>query len=135
MMTIRKFVKTERGQTLVELALVLPVIILILFGTLEFGRLFHSYIVITNAAREGARLGAVGKSDEEIVSRIREASPLYQADCRLRVFRLEPNESARSPGVPLTVEVAYDVELVTPIFSSILPNPVTLKSTAVMRVE
>jgi len=69
MMTIRKFVKTERGQTLVELALVLPVIILILFGTLEFGRLFHSYIVITNAAREGARLGAVGKSDEEIVSR------------------------------------------------------------------
>ncbi|HQE06056.1 MAG: TadE family protein [Tepidanaerobacteraceae bacterium] len=135
MMTIRKFVKTERGQTLVELALVLPVIILILFGTLEFGRLFHSYIVITNAAREGARLGAVGKSDEEIVSRIREASPLYQADSRLRVIRLEPNESARSPGVPLTVEVAYDVELVTPIFSSILPNPVTLKSTAVMRVE
>ena len=110
MMTIRKFVKTERGQTLVELALVLPVIILILFGTLEFGRLFHSYIVITNAAREGARLGAVGKSDEEIVSRIREASPLYQADSRLRVIRLEPNESARSPGVPLTVEVAYDVE-------------------------
>jgi len=135
MMTIRKFVKTERGQTLVELALVLPVIILILFGTLEFGRLFHSYIVITNAAREGARLGAVGKSDEEIVSRIREASPLYQADSRLCVIRLEPNESARSPGVPLTVEVAYDVELVTPIFSSILPNPVTLKSTAVMRVE
>ncbi|MCG1011539.1 pilus assembly protein [Tepidanaerobacter sp. GT38] len=134
-MMIRKFVKTERGQTLVELALVLPIIILILFGTLEFGRIFHSYIVITNAAREGARLGALGKSDEEIISRIREASPLYQADTRLRIIRLEPNESARNSGVPLTVEVAYDVELVTPIISSILPNPVTLKSTAVMRVE
>ena len=134
-MMIRKFVKTERGQTLVELALVLPIIILILFGTLEFGRIFHSYIVITNAAREGARLGALGKSDEEIISRIREVSPLYQADTRLRIIRLEPNESARNSGVPLTVEVAYDVELVTPIISSILPNPVTLKSTAVMRVE
>jgi len=134
-MMIRKFVKTERGQTLVELALILPIIILILFGTLEFGRIFHSYIVITNAAREGARLGALGKSDEEIISRIREASPLYQADTRLRIIRLEPNESARNSGVPLTVEVAYDVELVTPIISSILPNPVTLKSTAVMRVE
>jgi len=134
-MMIRKFVKTERGQTLVELALVLPIIILILFGTLEFWRIFHSYIVITNAAREGARLGALGKSDEEIISRIREASPLYQADTRLRIIRLEPNESARNSGVPLTVEVAYDVELVTPIISSILPNPVTLKSTAVMRVE
>ena len=134
-MMIRKFVKTERGQTLVELALILPIIILILFGTLEFGRIFHSYIVITNAAREGARLGALGKSNEEIISRIREASPLYQADTRLRIIRLEPNESARNSGVPLTVEVAYDVELVTPIISSILPNPVTLKSTAVMRVE
>jgi len=134
-MMIQKFVKTQRGQTLVELALVLPIIILILFGTLELGRVFHSYIVITNAAREGARLGALGKSDEEIISRIREASPLYQADSRLRITRLEPNESARSPGVPLIVEVAYDVELVTPLISSILPNPVTLKSTAVMRVE
>jgi len=135
MLMIRRFVKTERGQTLVELALVLPVLVLILFGILEFGRIFHSYIVITNAAREGARLGALGKSDEEIIARIREASPLYLADSRLRITKLEPNESARNPGVPLTVEVVYDVELVTPLISSILPNPITLKSTAVMRVE
>ncbi|HHV18663.1 MAG TPA: pilus assembly protein [Thermoanaerobacterales bacterium] len=135
MIWIRKLFGRQKGQTLVELALVLPIIILILFGILEFGRIFHSYIVITNAAREGVRLGAVGKQDEEIISRIREAAPLYEADSRLQVTRLEPNESARTSGLPLTVEVTYDVELVTPLFSSVLPNPVTLKSKAVMRVE
>ncbi|MGI5858042.1 MAG: TadE/TadG family type IV pilus assembly protein [Tepidanaerobacteraceae bacterium] len=135
MIWIRKLFGRQKGQTLVELALVLPIIILILFGILEFGRIFHSYIVITNAAREGVRLGAVGKQDEEIISRIREAAPLYEADTRLQVTRLEPNESARTSGLPLTVEVTYDVELVTPLFSSVLPNPVTLKSKAVMRVE
>lgn len=135
MIWLRKSVKNQRGQTLVELALVLPVIILILFGILEFGRIFHSYIVITNAAREGARLGAVGKPDDEIIMRIREAAPLYEAPTRLKVTRLEPNQSGRTPGLPLTVEVTYDVELVTPLFSSVLPNPVTLKSSAVMRVE
>ena len=105
MIWLRKSVKNQRGQTLVELALVLPVIILILFGILEFGRIFHSYIVITNAAREGARLGAVGKPDDEIIMRIREAAPLYEAPTRLKVTRLEPNQSGRTPGLPLTVEV------------------------------
>jgi competence protein ComGC len=135
MIWIRKLFKRQKGQTLVELALVLPIIILILFGILEFGRIFHSYIVITNAAREGVRLGAVGKPDEEIISRIRETAPLYEVDTRLQVTRLEPDESARTSGLPMTVEITYDVELVTPLFSSVLPNPVTLKSKAVMRVE
>ncbi|HHX22955.1 MAG: TadE/TadG family type IV pilus assembly protein [Tepidanaerobacteraceae bacterium] len=134
-MWIRQLAKTQRGQTLVELALVLPIIVLILFGILEFGRIFHSYIVITNAAREGVRLGAVGKPDEEIISRIREVAPLHEADTRLKVTKLEPDQSARTPGLPMTIEVTYDVELVTPLFSSVLPNPVTLRSKSVMRVE
>ena len=115
-MWIRQLAKTQRGQTLVELALVLPIIVLILFGILEFGRIFHSYIVITNAAREGVRLGAVGKPDEEIISRIREVAPLHEADTRLKVTKLEPDQSARTPGLPMTIEVTYDVELVTPLF-------------------
>lgn len=47
----------ERGQDLIEFALVLPLLFLFLFGALDFGRAFFSYIVITNAAREGARYG------------------------------------------------------------------------------
>ena len=135
MIALRRMVKSEKGQSMVELALILPIIILILFGILEFGRIFYSYIVITNAAREGARAGAVGSPDSEIIERIREAAPLPNAETNLAITKLEPHEDSRTPGIPLTVEVAYDVYLVTPILEDILPNPITLKSRVTMRVE
>ncbi|TYP53769.1 TadE/TadG family type IV pilus assembly protein [Thermosediminibacter litoriperuensis] len=134
-MRLKKFFRNQRGQAVVEFALVLPVLVLILFGILEFGRIFHSYIVITNAAREGARLGAVGRSDSEIRARIYEAAALPESDTRLQITRLEPEENLRAPGTPLTVEVTYYVTPATPVFSSILPDPVVLKSRTVMRVE
>lgn len=131
----RRLQKDEKGQSIVELALILPIIIVILFGILEFGRIFHSYLVITHAAREGARVGAVGRPDSEIVERIREAAPLPQADTNLHITKIEPDSDARISGLPLTVEVAYDVYLVTPLFSEVLPNPVTLTARVVMRLE
>ena len=50
--------RSERGQSLVELALVLPLLILLLAGIADLGRAFFSYIEITNAAQEGARAGS-----------------------------------------------------------------------------
>ena len=50
--------RSERGQSLVELALVLPLLILLLAGMADLGRAFFSYIEITNAAQEGARAGS-----------------------------------------------------------------------------
>ena len=45
---------SPRGQSLVEMALVLPILLVLVIGAIEFGRLFYTKIVITNAAREGA---------------------------------------------------------------------------------
>lgn len=131
----KRLLPSQKGQSLVELALTLPVIVLLLFGILEFGRISYSYIVITHAAREGARAGAVGKTDAEIIAKIRENAPLPNADTDLHITRLEPGESARTPGLPLTVEVAYDVKLVTPLFDELLPNPFRIKSRVTMRIE
>lgn len=50
--------KHEKGQSLVEVAIALPVLILILAAVIDFARAFDAYIVLTNAAREGARFGA-----------------------------------------------------------------------------
>lgn len=50
--------RDERGANLVEAALVVPILVLILAGVVDLGRAFSSYIVIANAAREGARAGA-----------------------------------------------------------------------------
>lgn len=47
----------NHGQALVELALTLPLLLVILFGVVDLGRLFYAYTTITNASREGARLG------------------------------------------------------------------------------
>lgn len=51
------------GQSLVEIALVLPVVLLLMLGTIDLGRCFFDYIEIRNAAFEGARYGARNPSD------------------------------------------------------------------------
>ena len=49
---------TERGQAVIELALTLPLLLLVVFGIIDFGFMFQRYESVTNAAREGARLGS-----------------------------------------------------------------------------
>jgi len=51
------------AQGLVEFALLLPVLLAIMVGTMEFGRLLFLYVNVNNAVREGARYGMVNPSD------------------------------------------------------------------------
>ena len=60
--------RRPRGQALVEFALVVPVLMLILLITVDFGRLFFTYIQINNAAREGAAYGSVNPTSTGIVT-------------------------------------------------------------------
>ncbi len=55
----------QRGQSLVETAIVFPILFLLLAAVVDFGRAFDAYIVLTNAAREGARWGAVNPELED----------------------------------------------------------------------
>jgi Flp pilus assembly protein TadG len=59
---MRKF-KSENGQAIVELAFVLPFILILLLGLIEFGVLFYNQAMLTNASREGARAGMTYTSD------------------------------------------------------------------------
>ncbi len=61
----------ERGAELVEFALVLPLMLLTMLGILDFGLLFQRYHVVTNAAREGARLAILpGYADDDVEIRV-----------------------------------------------------------------
>ena len=60
--------REERGQSLVEIAIFLPVLLIILAGIVEVGHALTAYLVIANAAREGARFGAAGGRDEDITT-------------------------------------------------------------------
>ena len=56
---LKLLLRSQKGQSLVEFVLLLPVFIIILFGIIEFGRLWETMNVLTSAAREGARVAAV----------------------------------------------------------------------------
>ena len=61
----------ERGAELIEFALVLPLMLLVLLGIIDFGLLFQRYLVVTNAAREGARVAVLpGYSDADVAARV-----------------------------------------------------------------
>lgn len=61
------FITKQTGQALVELALVLPILAVIFFGIIEFGRLWMTMNILTGAAREGVRVAAVTDPDQGLV--------------------------------------------------------------------
>ncbi len=52
--------RTDRGSAAVELALLMPLLLLVVFGVIDFGRMLNTQITLTEAAREGARAAALG---------------------------------------------------------------------------
>jgi Flp pilus assembly protein TadG len=68
--------RSERGQSLVELAITLPILVLLLLGTLDFGMAIFSYSMLRDAAQEGAFYGSFNPSNiAEIENRARNISP------------------------------------------------------------
>ncbi len=126
--------KDNKGQALVEFALVLPLLLLLLMAVIEFGNIFHSYLLLTTASREGARMGVVGHTDAEIIQRVEEiCSTLDTSRLDINIKPTDPQNRYR--GVPLAVELDYDVAPVTPLLSTFLPDPFSVSARCVMRVE
>ena len=70
-MTRRNRWSGEDGAELIEFALVLPLMLLVMFGIIDFGLLFQRYLVVTNAAREGARVSVLpGYTDADVQARV-----------------------------------------------------------------
>ncbi|MGE5390083.1 MAG: TadE/TadG family type IV pilus assembly protein [Deltaproteobacteria bacterium] len=130
---MRGFIRRERGQALVEMALVIPVLLLLLVGICEFGRILGAYMVINNLAREGARYGVVGHNDLEIEDLL--LSERAWLDEERIVVYVNPAFTDRHKGEPLDIQVDYTVDLMTPVFSHILPNPVPISAKCDMRIE
>lgn len=126
-----KLFKNEKGQSLVEFALVIPLLLLIVMAIIEFGLMFNAYITITNASREGARGGALGDDNAGIELVV--DSVANHLDLNNISVVITPN--TRSRGDMLSVTVTYDYQLITPIISNILSPIVNLESETVMRVE
>ncbi len=72
--------RQNRGSVTVEAALLTPLLITLLFGIIEFGLIFKDLLLIHQAAREGARVAAVGASTYEISDRVMESSPTLDSE-------------------------------------------------------
>jgi Flp pilus assembly protein TadG len=137
--------RRDKAISTVSFALIAPVFLLIVFGTMEVGRIFNNWMIITNEAREAARYGAVtfdatqSPATEQATERAAVTAYLAQ---RLNGV-LDPRYLTPAPDVTVTsdarpkiqVTIYYQVPLVIPIVSRVLPNPFPIAARSAMQGE
>jgi Flp pilus assembly protein TadG len=110
---LRKFHRrNERGQTLVEFALVLPILSLLLLGVIQFGIVFNNYITLTDAVRAGARKGAVGRNLQDPQGAVEQAVRNAATDLKPADLQITVNSSfTQGSDVTVTATYPYEVKL------------------------
>jgi Flp pilus assembly protein TadG len=121
--------KSEKGQSLVEFALIVPILALLLFGIIDFGRIFHAYLTVDHAGREAARAASIGKSDSEAEQvAVDAASSINLSLTQVQVI-------TGASGSDAEVTITYPITFLTPIIGDIFSENFELVDTTVMRVE
>ena len=116
----------EKGQSLVELAISLVVILILLSGVVEFGIAFFQFIQLRDAVQEGALYGSIHPYDNvQIEERVRAASnsPLdLQSDTVLVVIRVVDENPKGCSGDAIEVHAQYAHKVFMPFFSALIGN-------------
>ena len=133
--------KSERGAELIEFALIFPLLLLVLVGMIDFGFLFQRYEVLTNAAREGARIAVLPEyTDEQVTGVVR----TYLRDGGLSV--VDPTITRNVPvgqttASRVTISYPFDFMVLNPVARLVRPaselgrGTLTMQATALMRNE
>jgi Flp pilus assembly protein TadG len=132
---------SERGQSLVELAVSLVILLYLLSGAVEFGIIFFQYVQLRDAAQEGALFGSMGPTGD-IESRVRAASnkpidlsnadpsnPLYvkiEVTATDKLTGLAETVDKACEGDALTVTVSFDHKVFMPFMSTFIGPTRTL---------
>ena len=130
----------ERGSTAIEFALILPILLTLLFGIIDFGRLLYTQEVLNTAAREGARVGIkmrlVPVSDPEITTQV---TAVIAASQLVDSAAMDPPVITRIPvgtSINLQVDVPYNFSyLVANVFIPGLSQTRVMNATSIMRME
>jgi hypothetical protein len=128
------------GQAVVELAVSLPILLLLILGLINLGMLVNTQINLTQAAWEGARAGATvadpAHGDAEIIGAVRQAAiGLNRDTVRIEIDPMQNQPPRNQPwplprGQPLTVRLEYPLTLTLPMTIS-----VPVRAQAVSRME
>jgi len=130
--------RRESGQSAVELALTLPLLLLLICGMLEMGWLSATRLVLDNITREGVRAGIVATSasanTSDVVERINEMKPNYMTET-LDVTVSYSNASSFRDG-DITVVTTYDLPPLTPLTAFLTEDGVFhLRSECTMKMS
>ncbi|MCD6362067.1 MAG: pilus assembly protein [Armatimonadetes bacterium] len=149
---------SRSGATTVELALVAPLLIFLLFGIIEFGLMVKDVVGLNQAAREAARVAAVGGTPSTLDARVREAAPTINGDNIVTLYErrtfnedtgtwtewtalgVSDGENDAAQGDQIKVTLTYPHPLATgALFSGLADNPdegtITLKASIIMLRE
>lgn len=142
MKEVRKKLLTRKapGVAAVEFALILPIFLTILFAVMDFGWMFFQQLVITSAARAGARAGALAATDSEAPSAAQEAVIQYISENGLGTGGVSVTAPVQTGATPKTITVTVTMQfdpLIGVLFlpDSIQPYPSELTARAVMARE
>lgn len=135
-------ITASSGQALVELAITLPILLMVLVGLITIGLIMNSQIILTQAAWEGARAGATisdpAAGDAQITAAVRNAlagldPDQVQIDIEPRQYQPPRNQPYPMPrGHPLTVTLRYDFPLSLPVAAEV---PLTARATSRMEYQ
>ncbi|MGL4512879.1 MAG: TadE/TadG family type IV pilus assembly protein [Lacipirellulaceae bacterium] len=127
--------RTRCGASAVEFAIVAPVFFLVVLGIIEFGRMVMVQQVITNAAREGARVAVL---DSATTARVRTRVNSYLSAARLRGATITVTPSPPTTAgfdQPVTVRVEIPFSAVSALSRPFMSAATRLNATAIMRRE
>jgi Flp pilus assembly protein TadG len=129
----------DHGAAAVEFALVLPLLLLIVFGMIDLGRALNAQITLTEAAREGARLEALGYPAGAVAARAQAAAPQLSGVSVTVTASCPPGAA---PAANAEVNVGYSFSFITPVGALAglfggtgLGGPITLSAQGVMPCE
>jgi Flp pilus assembly protein TadG len=125
-------IRDERGQSLTEFAIIVPLLLLLLCGIFDFGRLMYAYMQMNNVAQETVRLGGLDKTDSQMIAFAKSYMTLGDPT-KLKVT-ISPIDTVRHSGDYVTVTLEFPLTLMTPLISKVLPNPI-VKANSTIRVE
>jgi Flp pilus assembly protein TadG len=136
---IRRLRKTEAGSEIIEMAIVLPLLLMTLFGIVEFGFVFQRYVFLTNAAAEGARVASLpGYSQADVQARVAAyaAASNITGVSATSVAAPIAGPGGTWPGSQVTVTYVYSYQFIGPLaafFGGSLNPSVTITARSTVR--
>jgi Flp pilus assembly protein TadG len=117
----------QNGSALVEFALIVPILLIVLFGIVDFGLFFYNDLLLTQVARDAARYASVGN--------VAEASAAIGNATLVSTTITAQSIDPASAGQPATVTLTAAYQPVTPLPGLIGLGPLNIDATAIMRRE